>query len=186
MFLEPDVISRVHTDFSSADVDCVIIELNARTMSSRLIRCILVAAEGSLERFRELVQLADLDDRDVIVAGEYDLGMRRIRNLSESFLINSPLDFWIEAIAVVAYRHGFRLTELTSQPSTDGPFDDSSERCEGKAIFSNGISTVTIQKQGRQWSLHDHECDLRPYLLEAPVTDAERFQIRLDNYLSQK
>jgi hypothetical protein len=186
MALETDIVDRVRDEFSVEDAPTALKELVSSGKTGRFARCILLAADGSLERLRDLIDMANWDHRDVIVAGEYDGAMQRIRDLRASFLITSPDDFWIAETAVVANKRGFQLIELESHPATVGPFDYTCDRCEGIAMFSNGTTTLTIQKHNRQWSISAPENNLRPFGLENTFDDEGRFLVQLDYYLSRK
>jgi len=185
MALEADIVGRVRADFDAADGPTALDELSVSGESGRIARCIVLAAGGSLERLRELIGMADIDYRDVIVAGEYDAAMQRVRDLRVSFLINSPHDFWIGETAAAIYKHGYFLTELKSHPATVGPFDYTCDRSEGLATFSDGANTITIQKRDRNWSLVEGGSELHRYGLDALIADEERFRVQLDSYLVQ-
>lgn len=186
MTLEADIMDQVQADFSGTDGQKALAELMTSGRAGRIARCIVFAAQGSLERLREHIRMADADHRDVIVAGEYDITMRQVRDLRVSFLIASPDDFWIGETAASIHKRGYYLTELKSQPATVGPFDYTCDRSEGHATFSNGENTITIQKHDRKWSLIENDPNLRTYGLDALIDDEERFRVQLDYYLSRK
>lgn len=181
MTLEVDIVDRINASFAGTEIDSARIELAASGKTGRIARCVVVASEGSLQRLRELIQLADTDHRDAIVAGEYDNGMRQIRDLRVSFLIASPDDFWIGETAAIMHRRGYCLTELKSQPATVGPFDYTCDRNEGVATFSGGVNTITIRKHDRKWSLVAGDSNLASYRLDALLDDEELFRNRLDS-----
>lgn len=186
MTLEADIIDRINADFTETDTRTAEFELAASGKTGRIARCVVFASEGSLQRLRDLIQLADRDYRDLIVAGEYDMAMRQVRDLRVSFLIASPDDFWIGEMAATMHKHGHFLAHLKSQPATVGPFDDTCDRSEGLAMFSNGADAIAIQKRDRNWSLVQDDSDLRAYGLDVSIDDEERFRIQLNSYLSQK
>jgi hypothetical protein len=184
MALEQDVISRLQHDFCTAEASVAIAELSACEPSGRVARCIVVAANGSLERLRDLIARAKLDDRIIISYGEYgDIGGPRLRDLRVSFLIASPPDFWIGETAVTAHKHGYALTSLASQPASIGPFSCEADRGEGMADFSNGVRSLSVKKQNRQWSVLPDCNELRRYGLDVPIDDEKRFRVQLDYYL---
>jgi hypothetical protein len=184
MALEQDVISRLQYDFCAADASVAMAELSASETSGRVARCIVVAANGSLERLRDLIARAKLDDRVVISYGEYgDIGGPRLRDLRVSFLIASPSDFWIGETAVTAHKHGYALTSLASQSASVGPFLCEADRGEGLADFSNGVHSLSVRKQNRQWSILPVCKELRRYGLDVPIDDEKRFRVQLDYYL---
>lgn len=186
MTLEYDIIDRVHADFGLADNSAALDIITASGATGRLARCIVLAAGGSLERLRELISMADRDYRDVIVAGEYDDAKQQVRDLRVSYLIASPVDFWIGETALIGDKYAFRLTSLDSRPATVGPFDYICDRSEGSAKFSDGATTITIKKHERLWSISPTGDNLRPYGLNDPLGDEVRFRVQLGYYLSRK
>lgn len=184
MALDADIIERIQADFE--DADAAITELSTSGETGRVGRCIVFAANGSLERMREYIRMAELDFRDVIIAGEYDEAMRRMRDLCVSFLIATPDDFWIGETAKSIHRRGYSLSGLISRPATVGPFEYICDRNEGEATFSNGVYRLEIAKADRKWALNAKDDNLRRFGLDEPFDDAERFRIQLDSYLSQK
>ena len=61
---------------------------DGREPSHRLVRCVLVASQGSLSSLRRNVDLLAIDYRDVIVSGEYeseDGDLVQVRDLSSPF-----------------------------------------------------------------------------------------------------
>jgi hypothetical protein len=133
MSLDADIIERIRADF--ADSDSAIADLNASGQAGLVARCIIVASNGSLQKLREWIEMAETNFRDVIVAGEYDEMMPPVRDLCISFLIAAPEDFWIGATAKSIHKRGYILTALKSRPATVGPFIYTCDRCEGTATF---------------------------------------------------
>ena len=89
-----DIAGQVQRSFSGSDRDAATaLLLNARihdgsAAEPRLLRCALLAAQGSIEKLRHYVKLLEVDFRDVIVAGEYESTsgeLVRVRDLSGSF-----------------------------------------------------------------------------------------------------
>lgn len=183
MSLDPDIIERIRADFPNANA--AIADLIASGQSGRVARCIVVASNGSLRRMRECIQMAEADFRDVIVAGEYDETMGRIRDLAVSFLIAAPTDFWIGETAKSIYKRGYTLTDLKSRPANVGPFDFTCDHSEGTATFSNGVDRIEVEKADRKWSVNSDD-DLRRFGLDESLEDEERFRVQVDFYLSQK
>ncbi len=146
----------------------------------------MFASAGSLQRLRELIQLADVDYRDVIVAGEYDSVMSQVRDLRVSFLIASPDDFWIAETATTMHQYGYCLIQLDSRPATKGPFKYTCDRNEGVATFSDDTSVLKIEKRDCKWRLVHDGSDLRSYGLDTLIDEEERFRIQLNYYLSRK
>ena len=129
--------------------------------------------------------MAEMDFRDVIVAGEYDEAMRAVGDLSVSFLIAAPDDFWIIETAKSIHKRGYSLTAVKSRPATVGPFDYTCDRTEGTATFSDGVNRIEIEKADRKWSVAADD-ELRRFGLDESFDDEERFRIQLDFYVSQK
>jgi hypothetical protein len=182
MTIDPDILERINSDFLAQDRQSVIDALSAAKRNGRISRCILVAAQGSIQRIRELLALADLDYRDVIVAGEYDLG-RRVRDLRVSFLIHLPEDAWISKVAITASKHGYQLANLETQVRSMPPL--AGTQTQGTATFKNGGRMFTIQKQDAQWWIVGVDCNLAAFGLDSPLADEERFLIQLDFLLSR-
>jgi hypothetical protein len=75
--LPDDVVGYIAGHFASADGRLAIELLEQAVLHDgtpakpRLLRCAVVASEGSLARLKTLVDLLTVDWRDVIMAGEY-------------------------------------------------------------------------------------------------------------------
>ncbi|MBX3416868.1 MAG: hypothetical protein KF851_04630 [Pirellulaceae bacterium] len=183
MTLDADIVQYICAGFDPAYASTAVNELAASGISGRLARCVVVGAEGSIDRMRELIETADIDYRDVIIAGEYDGALRRVRDLRVSFLINSPEDFWISEVALTAYKHGYFLVNLETHCISTPPFAGS--RSYGTATFTNQCRTITIHNRDGQWRLDGHECNPAKFGLDAPLADENRFRIQLDYLLSR-
>lgn len=185
MSLEADIVQRVHADFAPENVASVLEQLSRSPKTGRIARCIVAGAGGSPERLEYLIGLADIDYRDVIVAGEYDGSMRHVRDLRVSFLIDSPDDSWIGETAAAIYKRGYLLTGVKSRAAEQGPFEYTCDRSEGVATFSDGAHVIAIQKKNGQWSLVEGGRDLHRFGLDAPIEDDQRFRVQLDFYLKE-
>ncbi len=183
MTLEADIVDYIRTGFAPSDASFAVSELATCGSAGRLARCIAVGARGSIERLRALIRTAQIDYRDVIVAGEYDDAMRRIRDLRVSFLINSPEDFWISNVALTAHKHGYFLADLETHCSSTPPF--AGTQTGGTATFTNDGRTIKIRNRDGQWRIDGHGCNLAAYGLDVPLADEERFRIQLDFLLSR-
>jgi hypothetical protein len=183
MSLEADIVDYIHASFDPADASAAVNELASCGKTGRLARCMAVGAGGSIERLRDLIKTADIDDRDVIVAGEYDGAMRRIRDLRVSFVINSPEDFWISGVALTAHRHGYLLVNLETHAVSTPPF--ARTQTHGTSTFIKAGRTITIHNKDGQWWIDGHDCNLASFGLDAPLADEERFRIQLDFLLSR-
>lgn len=186
MTLEIDVVERIRADFPSADATIAMNALVNSEKQGRVARCIVQAANGSLHRLRELIDLACRDFRDVILAGEYDNSRNRVRDLQVSFLIATVGDFWICQTAYVLHRQGFKLTSIVSQSATAGPFNSLCDHSEGQAKFSNVDTTIIIQKKNRLWSVTHAVEDLRQFGLNAEFQCEELFHTHLDWWMLQR
>jgi hypothetical protein len=182
--LEPDIVDRIHSDFVASNERSAINELIAGGLKGRLARCIVLAAGGSLERLRDLIQLAKRDYRDAIVAGEYDSSLRHLRDLRVSFLINLPDDAWISDVAVTLAMHGFWLRRVESRAATVGPFKYLNDRGEGQAVFYNGTNTFVVEKRNRSWAITEGGLNLHRFGLDSPINDENRFRVQIDYLLS--
>lgn len=67
-------------DFGEKQAPIAIKELVASGQTDRIARCIVQAGCGSMERLRELIEMAEIDYRDVILAGEHEGRMDSIRD----------------------------------------------------------------------------------------------------------
>jgi hypothetical protein len=88
-----NIVGRVLEEFSADAVGQVHLCLEDLG-SDRLKRCALFVARGSIEHLREAVSLARADERDLIVAAEYDRFLIRLRDFTRPFgseTIQNPL-----------------------------------------------------------------------------------------------
>ncbi|MCX5688667.1 MAG: hypothetical protein NTV94_02550 [Planctomycetota bacterium] len=145
--------------------------------SDRVLRCIVVAADGNERRLHELVELADDDDRDVLVAGEYLEG-RRFRDLSESFLIDHPEKFWISQATWLLARRGYRLTTVSAHLAAS-----MTELWNGSATFTGPKGQITIEKAEGRWTLLGIAGTTMPEGLTAAFGDERRFLDAVSGYL---
>jgi hypothetical protein len=90
--LPPDVHRWIGVHFAAADVDAarellaIAVDHAGATPQARLLRCAAVGSRGDLVQLRYLVGLLQIDYRDVIMFGEYDVvdgKLSRVRNLNE-------------------------------------------------------------------------------------------------------
>jgi hypothetical protein len=190
--LPVDVMARLTSDFGDR-ADAVAALLLAarraggmRCMDDRVVRCIVWAARGHESKVQRLIELARRDYRDVIIAGEYDDMMRRTRDLSVSFLIDSPETFWASEVARMMASRGYRLTALESRPATLGPFTFTSDAGEGQATFIGQKGEIAIEKRDRQWSIHGNDRDLEILEFHHAFSDARAFLDAVSGYLLSK
>jgi hypothetical protein len=183
MSLEPDIVERLWADFSAADFPTALSMLTNSRNRGGLARCIVVAADGSLEAMKECMRRGD--DRDIIMAGEYNSYMgssTRVRSLSVSFLINSPLDFWVIRVAGILYESGYKLIAVTSQEAVE-PFEYMCDYGEGAATFNGPGGTISIFKENRQWHAASATIDFTTHELDVGWPDEDAFATRLRHLL---
>ena len=92
--LPDDIEARIAADFPAGTEQrqvreaLAVLEVNEK---ARVSRCILFCAAGELARFAEMLALARLDYRDVIMAGEYEYpSCRRVRDFTLPFTGTAP------------------------------------------------------------------------------------------------
>lgn len=85
MDITPDILERVHADFPSDEVEARLAQLAAASPSLRILRCIVFAARGHPWYFDYLCKLAKVDDRDVIMAAEYERLGTRLYDFTKPF-----------------------------------------------------------------------------------------------------
>src|SRR5262245_42570392 len=175
MPLEPDIAARIREDFSPADAETAIELLTASGENGRVARCIVVASGGNLQSIRGLIEVASRDYRDAIVAGEYDGALQRIRDLSSSFLVDSPEAFWIAHIANTLNLRGFTLQSLETRPATVGPLIYTADYSEGVATFAGEMGQLRISKQNGKWKLDGERADPWLYGLDRSIDDESEF-----------
>jgi hypothetical protein len=185
--VEADIADRIRTDFPPVEVPEAITMLEKVGRSKgRVARCIVVASEGNLERLRQYIEMAEIDSRDVIVAGEYDPGFRQLRDLRTSFLIDEPQKFWIGEVAVALYGRGYILQRLVSRRATVGPFNYTADEGEGVAEFAGDPTPIKIEKSDRRWTLHGKADDLDLCDLNQPFDDEGAFRDAISCYILAK
>jgi hypothetical protein len=72
MDVEPDIIEQLRADFPAAEVESRLQQLTQASGDARIQRCIVFASHGHPWYFDYLCKIAEVDFRDVIMAGEYD------------------------------------------------------------------------------------------------------------------
>ncbi len=148
-----------------------------------LVRCIVHAAGSDEQHVQQLLDLARQDYRDAILAGEYDSGVNRVRDLRVSFLIDSPAKFWAGETARLMASRGYRLTHLETNPATVGPFAYASDSGEGRATFNGPLGNVVIEKKNRHWVIHGNPRDLAAHEMDHAFNDEHVFRDALSGYL---
>lgn len=92
LVLATDIKGFIARSFEGSDHEAALSLCQSATIEDgspagpRLIRCALVASEGSLDKLRVEIEHLKIDWRDVILAGEYvsrDGEFVRVRNLNE-------------------------------------------------------------------------------------------------------
>jgi hypothetical protein len=187
--LPPDVLALLTQVFGNrADAVAAILLAprgigSENRMDDRLVRCIVYAAGGDEARAQQLFELGLQDYRDLIVAGEYDCAMQRIRDLRASFLIDSPEKFWIGEVACVMAARGYVLSSLETHPATTGPFNYTADFGEGTATFVGPKGKIEIERRDRQWFIHGNPRELEMQELNHAFNDARTFRDALSCYL---
>lgn len=183
-----DVTDRLSRDFGDRKQAMAALLLARRRIGSgdylgdHLIRCVVHAARGDEARLNELLDPRQ-DGRDLIVAAEYDGGVRQVRDLSVSFLIDSPEKFWAGQIARLMALRGYRLTSIETRPAAAGPFTYISDYAEGRATFIGPKGEITIEKKDRQWVIHGKRPDLELHRLDLAFADEHAFRDAVSGYL---
>jgi hypothetical protein len=155
MSLERDIIEKITDTFASEDAPRAIEALAIAGKSGRIARCIVFAARGSLDRVKQLIQLADQDYRNVIVAGEYDGWDRHMRDLRVSFLIDEPVKMWIAQVAVALTGRDYTLKSIQTVAVSRNAAQYLSDLGEGTATLEGDCGTLTIVKQNGRWSVNE-------------------------------
>lgn len=87
--LPPDIEARIVADFPASEHAAItngLIGLSDATPEpTRVARCVLFVANGDLDEFERMVELARTDYRDAIVAAEYDRDLNRLRDFGWPF-----------------------------------------------------------------------------------------------------
>jgi hypothetical protein len=97
MALPEDLISKVRQDFPEDDALQLLLMLSAlqkedpQRFSDRILRCLVVCAERAIEKLPEVMKLASIDWRDLIVAAECN-GGSVVRFLSMPFGIHPEIE----------------------------------------------------------------------------------------------
>jgi hypothetical protein len=182
MALQSDIVERIRRDFGE-DAETAIEMLGSSGHDGRLARCIVVASGGSLDRLREYIEVAKRDYRDAIVAGEYDAAGRRVRDLSVSFLLDSPEKFWASGIAGMMAARGYALCSVTSRDSAVPPFQSTWDSLEGNARFVGPAGVIELEKRNRQWSIHGDPGELETYNMNRAFEDESAFRDAVSGYI---
>ena len=183
--MEEDITERIRADFSPTDAAEAIRTLEQAGTGGRVARCIAVASAGNLEELRRYVEMADLDPRDVIVAGEYDLPMQK-RDLRVSFLIDSPEKFWIGGIAAAIFNRGYTLRSIKARVASGTSSGFTADRGEGVAEFDGAPIPITIEKSDGEFKLHGDPDELELYDLDRPFGDELAFRDAVSCYILAK
>ena len=182
MPLEPDIIDRVRKDFGE-EAEVALDLIRGFGKSGYLARCVVVASRGSIVRLKQAIEAARFDYRDAIVAGEYDSAGRRVRDLSVSFLLDTPETFWISGVASMMASRGYALRSLTTRDTTAPPFQFSLDFVEGSATFAGAEAEITVEKKDRKWNVHGDRGELDRYHLNRSFDNESVFRDALSGYL---
>ena len=156
---------------------------SAGFINDHLVRCIVWAARGDESKVPGLIALGRRDYRDLIMASEYDEFNRQIRDLSVSFLFDSPEKFWALTVAGTMAARGYRLISLETSLATGGPYGHIAEIAEGRATFVGAKGELRIEKKDRKWSIDGKRRDLEIHGLDHAFSDEQAFRDALSGYL---
>ena len=80
MSLPSDIIARINHDFVHDSPGAIVARLEelsatkpATFSESRIIRCLIFAADGSRQKLESAILMAYIDPRDLILSAEYEL-----------------------------------------------------------------------------------------------------------------
>jgi hypothetical protein len=180
--LPPDILERLSQDFGDRAEAVASLLLNEYP-GDWLVRCILWLAKGDEQRVQQLMERARMDVRDVLWNAQEDLGGRRVRDLSVSFLIDSPEKLWISFIANMMETRGYRLTSLETRSATAGPFEFIADYSEGTATFVGPKGQFQIEKKDGQWTIRGKPRDLEVHEMNHPFDDERVFSDAVWSYL---
>jgi hypothetical protein len=178
--IERDIIAKIEQMFSPEDAAKAIAALSAAGKSGRIARCVVFAARGSMERFVGLVQLAELDYRDVIVAAEYQDMQTHIRDFRASFLIDAPMKMWISDVAAALAQRDYALSSI------DAVSTENHSAGEGTATFEGDCGTIRITKKLGMWTVRGNETELERYGLMKPFGNERDFTDAVSGYILVK
>ena len=183
-----DVLDRLTSDFRDRADAVAEVLLTRRRIGSedflgdRLLRCVVHAACGEEQRVLQLLDLARREYRDVIMAAEYD-GLRQIRDLRASFVIDCPEKFWVGEVACIMASRGYRLVAMQACAAIAGPFDYTSDYSEGRATFVGPKGDIAIEKKDRQWMIFGNRREIAIHELNHPFSDELAFRDAVSGYL---
>jgi len=88
--VKTDIYQKMERDFGDGLGEAIeqIELLEAETkglIDNRLLRAILFLADGDLEEFKQVIELARTDYRDVLFQAEYGCGEKRLYDFNKSF-----------------------------------------------------------------------------------------------------
>ena len=88
--MNTDIYQKIERDFGS-DFELAIEQVEILGASSkelvddRMLRAMVFLAKGCIERFKQLIELACTDHRDVLWQAEYDCGEEQIYDFNKTF-----------------------------------------------------------------------------------------------------
>jgi hypothetical protein len=183
MPLERDIVEKIKQTFLPEDAARAIELLSMADKSGRVARCIVFAASGNLKKLKSYLQLADQDYRDVIVAGEYQETHRHLRDFRVSFLIDSPLKWWISEVAAALARRDYFLSSVETVPVNNAVTKYHSDLGEGTATFEGDLGQVCVTKNQGQWVLKGNAAELELYGLTKAFDNARDFSDAVSGYI---
>ncbi|ACJ31532.1 Conserved hypothetical protein [Shewanella piezotolerans WP3] len=88
--MKTDIYQKIELDFG-ADLPLAIEQLeivDARTkgmIGDRMIRAMVFLSKGNMDRFKQVIELAHTDYRDVLWQAEYDCGEEQLYDFNKTF-----------------------------------------------------------------------------------------------------
>ena len=88
--MKTDIYQKIERDFGD-DIKLAIEQieiLDARSkglVGNRMLRAMVFLAKGSIDRFKQVIELGSTDYRDVLWQAEYDCGEERLYDFNKTF-----------------------------------------------------------------------------------------------------
>ena len=185
--LEPDIVQKIEQTFSSSDAQKAIDLISAAGISGRIARCVVFAARGNIDVLKDYLQRADLDYREVIIAGEY-VNLLRQRDFRVSFLIDEPAKMWISEIAAALAPRDYFLSEIVTVPARKhgGKAAYFGKLGEGTATFEGDMGKIVVTKDHGHWTLACENPDFAAHDLAKPFKNEKEFAEAISSYILTK
>jgi hypothetical protein len=185
MLLARDIVKKIEQAFPPQDAPKAVELLAAAGESARVSRCIVFLADGNLERLTHYIKAAAQDCRNVIFWAEYDDG-ELVRQFSDSFLIDTPLNIWISRVASTLARREYYLSTIETVPTNCAVARCHGDLGEGIATFDGDLGEILVVKSRGQWLLKGNQAELEIYGLHKPFADESEFTDRVSGHILTK